>query len=71
MDDIIQLNKPTLEIQHTYQNNVWFMLWEILTDETDPDKVMEYIRTKIFKRAAEREELRKTGSGWHYAVYEE
>ena len=71
MDAIIQLNRPTLQIQHVYQNRVWFMLREILTDETDPGKVMEYIRAKIFKRAADREELRKVKSGWQYAVYEE
>lgn len=61
----------TNQIQFTYKNNVWFMLWEIITDETDRDKVMEYIRTKIFKRIPDREELRKVNGGWRYAVYEE
>ena len=59
------------QIQFTYRNRIWFMLWEILTDETDRDKVMEYIREKIFKRVPGREELRKVNGGWQYAVYEE
>lgn len=37
------------QIQFTYRNRIWFMLWEILTDETDRDRVMEYIREKIYK----------------------
>lgn len=61
----------TNQIQFTYKNNIFFMLWEIITDEEDPEKVMEYIREKIFKRVPDREELRKTPTGWRYAVYEE
>lgn len=68
---MIRLNRKPRQIQFTYKNNVFFMLWEILTDEEHPEKVTEYIREKIFKRVPDREELRKTPNGWRYAVYEE
>lgn len=59
------------QTQFVHQNNVCFMMWEILTDETDHDKVMEYIREKIYKRTPMREELCKVNGGWRYKVYEE
>ena len=68
---MIVLKRKPRQIQFTYKNNIFFMLWEIITDEEDRDKVMEYIRTKIFKRVPDREELRKVKGGWRYAVYEE
>lgn len=58
------------QTQFSYKNNLWFMLWEIITDETDKENVMQYIREKLYKRTPEREELRKTKNGWQYAVYE-
>ena len=61
----------TNQIQFTYKNNIFFMLWEILTDEEDADKVREYIKERIYKRSADREELRKVRGGWRYAVYVE
>ena len=45
------------------------MLWVILTDEEDEGKIMEYIKTRLFKREPEREELRRTSGGWLYGVY--
>lgn len=59
------------QIQFTYKNNVFFMLWEILTDESDCDKVMEYIKERLYKGNIDRDELRKVKCGWHYAVYVE
>ena len=58
------------QVQFVYKNNLFFMLWEIVTDETERDKVMEYIREKLYKREPEQEELTKTKYGWKYAVYE-
>lgn len=54
-----------------YRNNLWFMRYDIITDETDPARVMEYIRERIYKHAPYIEELRKAPNGWRYAVYEE
>ena len=54
----------------THRNNLWFMLYDIITDETDPARVMEYIRERLYKHEPYREELRKATGGWRYAVYE-
>lgn len=59
------------QIQFTYRNNLFYMLWEILTAEEDIEAVRKYIKERIFKQVPYREELRKVKGGWHYAVYVE
>lgn len=57
------------QIQFTRQGRLYYILWVILTDEEDEETIMEYIKTRLFKREPERDELRRTSGGWKYEVY--
>lgn len=60
------------QVQFAYKKSdkLFYMQYEIITDETERDKVMQYIREKIYKREPEQEILSKTKYGWKYEVYE-
>ena len=57
------------QIHFAHRNNVWCMIWQIITD-ADRDTVQAYIRAKLYKRQPEREELVPIPGGWKYTIYE-
>lgn len=57
------------QIHFAHRNNIWCMIWNIITN-ADRAAVQDYIRTRLYKRQPEREELAPIQGGWKYTIYE-
>lgn len=57
------------QIHFAHRNNIWCMIWHIITN-ADRAAVQDYIRTRLYKREPEREELVPVADGWKYTIYE-